>query len=128
MATGIGTGTTITFGTSAFSADILDVSGPNLQRGSVDLSHMGTTTARTFVPTDLYDGGEVTFDILFDPADALPPINGDAETITIDPAGVGATDTLQFSGFMTGFEYGFPFEDRMTASVTVKVAGAVAKA
>ena len=119
----IGTGTTIAFD-SGFLAEILDVTPPGFSRESIPTSHMGTAdNAHTFKPAKLTDYGEMTVDIGFDP-DADPPINSDAETITITFPDSGST-TWAFSGFMTGYEAADPLEGRMTASVTIKATGKV---
>lgn len=116
----IGTGTTITFATGFF-AEILDITGPGLSRESIQTSHMGTTTAHTFLPGDLYDGGELTVELGLD-VGQTPPISSVAESITITGPG---GDTIAFDGFMTGFEPRIPLEDRMTATATIKVTGTV---
>lgn len=115
----IGTGITIVFGTTGFTAQIVDVSGPGLSRESIDVTHQETVDARAFTPADLFDGGELSFDIHFNP-DTDPPVDEVAETITITwPAGA----TWAFNGFMTGYEPAAPLDDKMTGSVTVKVNG-----
>jgi len=117
----IATGITITFGTSEFTAEILDVTPPGMSREAIETTHQGTTGQKTFMPADLYDSGELGFDIHFNP-DTSPPIGSAAETITITfPSGA----TWAFTGFMTGYAPSAPLEDKMTASVTVKVTGAI---
>ncbi len=115
----IGTGITIGFGTSAFAAEITDITGPGLERESVETTHQGTEDARTHAPVDLFDAGELGFDIHFNP-DTDPPIDQPEETITITwPSGA----TWVFQGFMTGYEPATPLEDKMTGSVTIKITG-----
>lgn len=117
-----GFGITITFGTSGFSGEIIDTTPPEMTRESIETSHTETANNRkTFIPADLGDDGELSFDINFDP-DVDPPIDGAAETITITFAS-GAT--WAFSGFMTGYAPAAPIDDRMTATVTVKVSGVI---
>ncbi len=123
MAIDIGTGVTIAFGTSNFVANVMSISHGGIARPSVDTTHLGTTTARTFMPGDLYDGGEVTLNIQWNPDAAVkPPINGAAETITID----FGTTTASFSGFVTGYGYEVPLEELMTSEITIKVSGEIA--
>ena len=119
----IGTGTTISFG-SAFFAEILDVTPPGAKRKSIETSHMGTTAAHTFKPGKLVDWGEMKVDIGFDPG-VTPPIDSAPESIVITFPDL---ETWTFTGFMTGYEPKDPFEDRMTASCTIKVTGAVVAA
>jgi hypothetical protein len=118
----IGTGITISF-SSSFFAEILDVSPPNASRESIATSHMGTSAAHTFMPADLVDWGELTVEMAFDPS-TTPPITSAAEAIVITFAD-SAASTWSFSGYMTSFEPSAPLEDRMTASATIKVTGAV---
>lgn len=124
MATDIGTGTTITFGTSGFTADVLSVNWDGISRESIQTSHMGTTNDHTFMPADLVDNGEISMEIAF-VGTLSPPIitNGAAETVTIDWAGSG--DTWAASCFQTGFTIGAPLEDKMTGTLTLKVSGAI---
>lgn len=119
----VGTGTTIGFD-SGFLAEILDVTPPGMSRESIPTSHMATPdNAHTFTPSKLVDYGEMACDIGFDPSEE-PPIDEDPETITITFPDSASTE-WSFLGFMTGYEPADPLEDRMVASVTVKVSGKV---
>lgn len=127
MATDLGRGTTVTFATSSFSADIVAVNGPSYSRQAVNTSHMGTTTAHTFVPSDLYDGGEIGLTIRHDGAQS-PPVSGAAETITIAWGGAGTSYTSSCSAFMIGYTPSAEAADSdsvMEAEMTLKVTGAV---
>ena len=117
----IGTGITMTFGTSAFTCNIIDVDAPTATRGKVDSTHQGTTTARTKIPMDLVDWDDATITMEFDPSKD-PPIGAVAETITITwPDG----DGWVFTGFMTEYKGGAQLEDKMTGSFTLAVSGNV---
>ena len=128
----IGTGTTITFGTSNFSSELTGLGWSGIARESVDTSHMGTSAAgateigqRTFIPGDLVDPGEISIELHFDP-DQQPPIDQATETITISfplVAGDATPADWACSGFMTDFELGVPLEDKMTATATLKITG-----
>lgn len=118
----IGTGTTVSFA-SGFLAEILSISGPTMSRGSVDMSHMGTTTNKVFKPTDLSDMGELTVELLFIPQDT-PPINDAPESIAITFPD-SAASVWTFTGFLTGFDVTDPLEDRMTATAKIKITGGV---
>lgn len=120
----LGTGTTITFGTSGFSANLLSIDGPELQRESIDVSTMATTTNRAFLPGTLLDGGEVDMTFEFDGDDTpLTALASEGETITITWGSTG--DTWTFTGFMTSYKPGAQLEQRMEATAKVKVTGAV---
>ncbi len=85
----IGTGATIVFGTSGFTAEVMSISIDGIDRESIETTHLGTTVpaanqygGRTYIPGDLADPGTTTIEINFNP-DTLPPIGLAAETITI---------------------------------------------
>jgi hypothetical protein len=116
----VGTGTTITFD-SGFFAEILSVTWSGISRPSIATSHMGTTTALTFVPGDLFDPGELSVELAFAPG-TEPPWGDDAETVTVTWPDAGDA-TWAASGFLTGFEATSQLEERMTATATVKLSG-----
>jgi len=118
----IGTGTTVSIGGSAV-AEILDVTPPGMSRESIATSHMGSTTAHSFLPSKLYDGGEVGLEIAFDPNWAVP-ISDDAASVVITFPDSGSS-TWTFNAFVTGYEPADPLEDRMTATLTLKVTGEI---
>lgn len=122
-----GFGIAITFA-SGFFAEIRNVDGPELSRGTIDTSHAGTTGGyRTFIFQDLLEGGAVDIDMLFDPND-VPPIDDALETVTITfplPAGGLTPATWAFSGGLTNYRPTAPYDDLMTATATLKVAGAI---
>jgi len=127
MAQDVGTGTTITFGTSGFSADILSISSGGFTREAYETTHMGTTSDMTFEPKKLVDNGSLDIEFAFDP-DAQPPIGGATETVTITfplPTGGLTAATLVGSGFITDFSFSAEVEERMTASATLKWAAGV---
>jgi hypothetical protein len=116
----IGTALTIGFGTSTtFTPQILDVTPPEMSRGSVNTSHMATTTLATYIPLAIVEGGELEFEFHFNP-DTDPPIDAAPETITIT---YGSTATWAFTGFLTNYRPGAPFEDKMTGTCICKVSG-----
>jgi predicted secreted protein len=94
-----------------------------------------TNKWRTFTP-GLRDGGEVTFDIIYDPALTSHSasntttglvyflLNGTTKTYRLVMSQAGGT-YFQFSAIVTAFSPETPLEDAMTASVTLKITGAV---
>jgi len=119
----VGTGATIVFATSAFTGNILSISWSGISRTPIDTTHLGSTTARSFMAGDLYDPGEIQVEMAFDPA-AAPPYGGAAETVTITfPA--ATPKTWAATCFMSNFQATAPLEDKMTASFTLKVSGAI---
>jgi len=125
MVMDVGTGTTIAFGTSSFSAEVLSLNGNDITRPDVDVTHMGSTNYMEFQPGDLADGGSIEMEIGFDP-DAQPPVTAAAETITITfpiPSGGLGGATFIFTGYVSTWSWTAPLEEVMTASITIKVDG-----
>lgn len=116
----IGNGTTITFSTGFF-AEITRFNHSGMSREAIDQSHFGSTVARSYRPGVLADMGEIEIECHFRPG-VKPPINGAAESITITFPDSGAA-TWQFSGFLTGFEYGAELEGKYMATARIKIAG-----
>lgn len=117
----VGTGTTLLFGTSGFSMQVTNVNHTGINRGQIESTHLGTTTARTFKPKRLYDPGQLEIEGHYDPSKAAP-ITGAVEVITVTyPNG----ETKSFSGFLTDFRDVAPLEERMSFSATIKATGAL---
>jgi len=127
-------GTVIEFATSSFAPEIVGFGKGGQSRTAIDTTHLGTAAPganaihnKTFLPSDISDAGELTMDIHFNP-DELPPFNEDAEVITITyPLASGDTTPSihTFNGFVTGFEETGALDDKMTASMTVKITGPI---
>lgn len=108
---------------------VLNVDGPSNEVGSVETTHL-RSPRKTYVP-GLPDGGELSFEVEYDPADAdhaflrgladAPEVLFWRVTYPTSPA-IHHT----FQGFLTGFQpsAGGP-EEVLSASVTVKVTGAI---
>ncbi len=117
--TDIGFGTLISF--ASFSGELTEVGGPSLSRDTVDTTHMLSPDEwREFI-AGLKDGGEVTLTVHFDPAE-IPPIESAKGTVTITwPDGT----PWSFDGIVTAYEPAAPVDDKMVASITIKVSGKV---
>jgi len=127
----IGTGATIAFATSSFTAQIVSMDVSGITRVAIPSSHLGTTSAHTFLRGDLYDPGSLDLEIFHDPA-KYPPFSGAAETITITfPISTTHTTnggTFAASGFVTDVGFSVPLEDSMKSGITVKFSGAITTA
>lgn len=130
----VGTGATIVFGTSSFTAQVKDIDWGGIARDSHETTHLSTSVpganefgGKTFIPGDLADGGEITMDIHFNP-DTLPPINLAPEVVTVTWPKAAADTTASIwsaSAFVTAYQGGAPVEELMAGSITVKIAGNV---
>lgn len=111
-------------------SQVLSIEGASNEVGSVETTHLGSTR-KTYRPS-LPDGGETSFEIEYDPADAEHVfLRGlaDAPAVRswriIYPTAPKATYHT-FSGFLTAFNpsAGGP-EENLTASITIKVTGPI---
>ena len=75
MAADVGNATAVVFTTSSFPSDLLALDLGPMTRESVRTTHLGTTTAETFMPADIHDSGELQMSIAHDPNEQ-PPIDG----------------------------------------------------
>ena len=118
----VGLGSTATFGTSAFSANIKSISF-SWERASIPTSHMGTITSMTFCPDGLQDPGTIDLALEYD-GTQLPPLAGVAETLVLDIAGAGVGNKVNFAGvFLINWSAEIPFDGQMTSTVTFKATG-----
>jgi len=128
------TKTTVVFATSGFTAEIMSIGFPSISRESIDTSHFASTLpaqddfgSKTFIPACLTDAGEFTMEIHFNPI-TTPPIERATESITVTwPLSDGDTTSTiwTFDGFVTGEDMTGPLDDKMTATITVKITGDV---
>lgn len=121
----IGTGAIIAFESAptAYFGKILNIEWGGISRPAVDISNFATTTARVFIPGDVYDPGELAVDMLCDP-NQIPPIGKAAERITLTFPG-GTPNTWYAEGFMTSFSMTLPLEDKIVANATIKFTDAI---
>ena len=128
----VGSGTTITFGTTSWAGEVtaLNVSGPS--RPAVDVTDLADTS-RVFVIGDVTDWGTIEVTYLVDTEDPLtdmPPIDATAsETITIEFDQVAGGDTtfgrFSGSGFVTdGPTFTVGIDEAVSGTFTIKCTGA----
>ena len=116
-------------------AQVRDISGPSMTQDAVEVTARDTSKWRAFTP-GLRDGGEVTFDLIYDPDLASHSatntttglvnflLTGTTKTFRLVMAQSGG-DYFAFSGIVTAFTPESPLEDAMTASCTIKITGTV---
>lgn len=120
-----GSGITIAF-SSGFLADVLNVNHSGFSRPSISGSSMGDPGAEKFFPSAHYDPGQLEVEMVF-AAETTPPIDGarEAVTVTYPSAGAGGNSTWAAQGFLTDFAIRAPWKDRMLATATLKLSGAI---
>jgi hypothetical protein len=131
----VGTGASVTF-SSGFFAEIANLDWSGITREAIETSHMGTAAPsagefgnKTFIPGDLSDPGSLDVELHFNP-DTIPPIDGAAETVTLQfAASDGDTTGASWagSGFLTDCGAAIPLEDKMTMSATIKFTGNITR-
>jgi tail tube protein len=114
-------------------SEVKSITPPSMTVDQVEVTHMQSPNRfREFI-SGLLDGGEVSFEMNFIPGNVsddrlfellnLPTGVTRRRAMRISyPNGV----TWSFNGEVTGYEPDVPFDDAMTATVTVKVSGAIA--
>lgn len=129
MASDFATGTAITCSGNAAlvtwtaALEVLNIDFNDLwQRESVDFTHMESTVARAFRPTDLYDPGTVAVTAQFDATLVIVPVATETITWTITfPGG----ETFICNGFITSFGKALAVEEKMQQTFTIKLTGAI---
>lgn len=123
MAENVGDGTTVTFATSGFAPEIKSISHDGITRVMVDRTHLGSTSGKQFLVSDIIDYGTLSMVINFDPADALPVASAQ-ETITVDWAASG--DTWAYTGACASISgVSAEVESLMSANMEFKVSGVI---
>ena len=108
MSVGTEHGGSIAFGTTGGTYLFNEINGHKETGDDVDITHLGTTGARTSQPGDLITLEPFDVEIQFDNKNGLPPANSAPETITItkklnDAESVAAT--LVGTGWIKDIKY-----------------------
>ena len=116
-------------------AQIRDLNGPAAQSDQIEVSHRDDIWRRYV--SGMKDGGEVAFDVIFDPDHAShdPTLttsmwgwldDGVRKSFRITfPGDDGDTTTATFLAFVSNFEIASPMEAGLGANLTLKISGSV---
>jgi hypothetical protein len=117
----LGTGATATY--TALTGPLMSIDMNLYSRESVQTSHLGTTTAHTYIPGSLYDPGEITLELQVETGVAYgTPATASASSLVIAwTTGVSVTA----SAFMTGLSWNIPLEELQICTATFKLTGAI---
>jgi len=107
-------------------ANITTISGPEISRETIDVTAHNTANAYMEFRGGLKDGGEVSLELNYDPNehDVLVDDFDDVEprnykiVFPVTPA-----VTWAFAAIMTEFSSEAPYDDKLSASITLKVSG-----
>ncbi|GGQ07784.1 putative secreted protein [Actinomadura coerulea] len=115
-------------GTEVFAAiaNVTSISGPELSRETIDVTAHDSVDAWMEFVGGLKDGGEISLDVNYDPAehDVLVGDFDDDDprnyqlAFPVTPAVVWSVKAL-----LTGFSSEAPYDDKLAASITLKVSG-----
>ena len=120
--TSVGTKISIDGGSSDI-AQVLSISAPSVSISTVDTTDLDATW-KTFM-SGTRDGGDCTFEIAYDPSNhtaITTAMDGTSDSIVIT---YSDAKTCNFSGIITGFSSSAAIDDKLTASITIKVTGQV---
>ena len=129
-------GTALYKGTSTGTAygQVVSISGPSLSLDTVDVTSHDSTSAWEEVVATILRSGEITMEIVYDPANATHKyaaggllydmVSRTAITLTLIFPDTATTEWT-FSAFVTAFEPSAPVDGALTASVTLKPTGVV---
>lgn len=111
-------------------ANVTNISGPSRERESIETTaHDSADQYREYIP-GLKDGGEVTFDLNYDPSETTAgDLDDDFEEqvnrnyqLVILP-NTEDEHTWDVTGHFTSLGDEFPHDDKMERSVTLKISG-----
>jgi predicted secreted protein len=115
--------------TYATIANVTNISGPERTRETIDVTAHDSPDGWMEFIGGLKDGGEISCDINYDPAETTHDLDDDFDDalprnyrIIILP-GTEDEHTWQISGILTTLGDEFPYDDRLQRSLTVKVTG-----
>ncbi|NBW11863.1 MAG: hypothetical protein EBR82_27905 [Caulobacteraceae bacterium] len=123
----VGTGTTITFGTSSsFTPKIrsVKITGPEVP--VIDTTNLSTTGTRTAMFGDLKSNTMMEIEYDYNPSLTFPV--GVTETVTLTcpiPAGGTNGATISGSGGLQNYDATIPLEDKMTGTLKIQYLGTI---
>lgn len=106
---------------------VKSIKSPNLSVDMIDVTTMDSANSYKETLPSLIDGGEISFEALFDAGDAQQVglysdlNNKTLQTFTILPKSESWSWTV--TGYVTGIEQDIPMDDAISLNVTIKVSG-----
>jgi predicted secreted protein len=109
-------------------AEINSIDGPNMSREQIDVTSLDSTGGyREFIGS-FRDGGSVSLDMNFT-RDGFVDMQDDFESDSVVNYQIVLSDsgatTLEFAGFVSDLSVSVTTDDKVTATVSIKVSGAV---
>ena len=130
----VGHGTTITFETTGFDAEVRSMNFSGSSREPIDTTHLsspagtpGKMGGKTFLVSPIADPGEIAMEFHLDP-DQVIPINEPVENIELEfPLQAGEVTACKwtFAGFIQDWDATVETEDVIQGTATVKISGEI---
>ena len=125
-----GNGTTFSYD-GGDVADVLSISTPSVSTATIDTTNIGSIH-RTFIAGTI-DSGEMSLEIMYDPNSDTDIEDAWDNTATAAPVAKpciitfadAGTATFEFSAILVGFSASVAIDDKVTASLTLRVSGAI---
>ena len=125
-----GNGTTFSYDGGAV-ADVLSISTPSVSTAEIDTTNIGSIH-RTYIAGTI-DSGQMTVEIMYDPnsdTDLEDAWDNTATAAPVEKACVitfadAGTATFTFNAILVGFSASVAIDDKVTASITLRVSGAI---
>lgn len=121
--------------TSTRLGEVTSLSLPNPQQADVETTHFASPGRTREYGAGLIDNGEITIGINFDAGSATDTLvteamtSGEVRDMMISvPTSSGTNQEYTFPVIIKGYEKTIPIDDRQTATITARVAGAVVQA
>lgn len=135
----IGYGATVSIkigaATAVVLAEVTSIGLPNPQIADVLATHFNSPGRSNEYIAGLIDNGEIPIGMNYDAGSAtddqinLAMAETAPVTVTITiPTTSGVAEKFTFPGIVKGYEKEIPIDDRQTATITIRVAGAVVQA
>jgi predicted secreted protein len=109
-------------------AEINKITGPNMSRGTIDVTSLDSTGGYREFIGGFRDGGTVQFDMNFTLAGYIA-MKDDFESDELRDYQIVMPDagntTFEFAALVTELPLDIPMDDKITCSVTLKVSGSV---
>lgn len=132
----IGYGATVSIkigsATAVVLGEVISIGLPNPQVSDVEATHFTSPSRTREYIAGLIENGEIPIGINYDAGSATDAqivaamaAAGTVEVVITVPTFVGVAQKFTFPGIVKGYEKTIPLDDRQTAVVTVRVAGAV---
>lgn len=127
---GQGDATSTTYALETFDAigEVVSFDGPGGEASVIDATHLGSTAKEKII--GLPDEGSFTMTVNLDPADTgQTEARTDRASQTLKWIKITLTDAgsqvLYFSAYITGFTLGGGVDDKISATITCEISGAV---